>query len=181
MCYTHMQTRSGGHSPKPTHGYNTRSKDKAPTGTRIARPFVPPVGPEFFGAEDRRPRFERETEEKLYAHPKKIGNVNYYECETAPGITKWLPRKKDATVQQKRAGDFATIGHQIQWQDYVTDKCSPETGTYGSYQYEAYKKADVKKYYNETGNLKLQSMSYNSSIAKKYDGTSPLTPTWVEE
>ncbi len=175
---THMTTRSGGKPPMPTHRYSTRFKDNAGT----ARPFVPPVDTAiFFEAGGSRPSFELDTENRLYEHPIKVGGVDCYECKISRHETKLLPRKRDATEQQKEAGAFATIGHIMQWQDYVALKCAPQRGKWGDYEYEAYAKEDVALWYNDVNNLELQSMSYNSSIAQNYDGTSPLTPTWVEE
>ncbi len=177
MCYTHMQTRSGGRTPMPTHPYSTRSKDKAPTGTRIARPFVPPVDTDvFWPVGKNRPAFSPETEAAMYNNSQLIGGVNCYLCKTSSNTTMLLPKKGDAA-----GGDYATIGHIVQWQDYVAQKCDPKRGEWNGYEYEAYFKKDVVLWYNDVRNLELQSMSYNSSIAHNYDGTSPLTPTWVEE
>lgn len=109
-----------------------------------------------------------------YANGREVGSRMVYPCIIGPGgATAELPRKGDATSDEVSSGMFATIGHKKQWMDHCAQKCDPVLTDDGAVY--AYRRADVKREYNNTTNLELQSMRYNSQTAYRY-GENPLAP-----
>lgn len=102
-----------------------------------------------------------------------------YKCMTGPESTAMLPRLEDAIPKEIADGCYATIGHIEQWQDYCARQCKPELTLDG--EAFAYRRTDVNAAYNDPANLKLQSMHYNSSIARPYGAENPLTPAWTSK
>lgn len=169
-----MNTRLGGKIPV-THSYDTRA---ARCGGS-ARPTIPVVDTAVYTDGSRRPAFTSETMKALFSSPR-VGRDGRLEYLTKTSATSegYLPQERDATDEEKRQGAYATIGHRIQWRDYVQMKTDPVLVSSPDGEYHAYRKEDVSRIYNDLKNLELQSQSYNSHLAKTYSGSSPISPEW---
>ncbi len=102
-----------------------------------------------------------------------------YECIVGPNNqTKYLPRKENA----KKGEDFATIGHKIQWRDYISQKVDTEQFSVenGTKSIEGMKMAEVEKWYKDLNNLQPEGQKFNSQKASAYT-SDPWIQSYIDE
>ena len=101
-----------------------------------------------------------------------------YPCVTSKTREKkWLPRKDEADPGE----DIATIGHKVQWRDYIvkntdTEMWEVEEGR----KIDAISQKQANEWYRDENNLELQGQSYNSSIATQYRSSDAPGQTWAK-
>jgi hypothetical protein len=100
-----------------------------------------------------------------------------YKCVVdGDGGEEWLPRKQDSDPGE----DFATIGHIVQWRDYIVKKA--DTGRWtvqGGGEILAISQDEANLWYRHKKNFELQSQSYNSSVAKAYKTSDAPGQSWI--
>lgn len=139
-----------------------------------------------------RPAFDKNTQHLVFdlADKKDLikddKKVVLYACTGFAGQTVYLPKKADlklARDMDESINDYATIGHMVQWRGHIASNANPERYVVEinnkDYEVYAYLKDDVRRLYNDTDNLRLESQSYNSSVAYSYESSDdPLAPTF---
>lgn len=101
-----------------------------------------------------------------------------YPCLTGPGTFTNLPRQSD-----KQAGDpdHATIGHIVQWRDYILANVDPEEfEVQGGRRIRAYPRDAAFAAYIAPANLRLEGSIYNSTSSARAYGTDPLHQALVQ-
>jgi len=83
--------------------------------------------------------------------------------------TVFLPRRADADAGE----DTASIGHIIQWRDYIADNAVTERWDVEGGEILAISMEEAERCYRDIGNLQLQGQAYNSSVATTYASDAP--------
>ncbi|WP_445626502.1 hypothetical protein [Nostoc sp. DSM 114167] len=97
-----------------------------------------------------------------------------YKCQVGSNDYAWLPRSGAAHSDE----DHATIGHIVQWRNFIRDNIDPQDYEVLGGVIEAYSMNDVEQAYQNLENLRAEGMIWNSKTSGKAYGGDPLLQKW---
>ena len=162
--------RAGANLPEPPRNLALSPFKKDITGTYLWNGFSRPT---WGGADD--DYYDRQPAKK----GKKADGTKRWEYKCVvdeDGTKEWLPRKQDSDPGE----DWATIGHIVQWRDYIVKNADTEQWTVqGGGTILAISQDEANMWYRDVNNFELQSQSYNSSVAMAYKTSDAPGQSWV--